>query len=81
MLTFDGSGYGKSDYWHRVVNRTAKELDENCSCWNSSSFTIDFGETEFKFKIRCVDRKSTCKDSFEKTEKKIEEMFKKFYGT
>jgi hypothetical protein len=81
MLTFDGFGYGKSDYWHQVAVRVAKDFNENCSCWNTNPLEIKFGEEEFSIKIRCIDRKVTCKQSFEKTEKKIEEMFKKFYET
>ncbi len=81
MLTFDGTGCGKSDYWHQVAYRTAKEFGEDCSCWHEKPLEVRFLPDDFKVKINCWEKKSTCTKSFEKTEQAIEKMFKDFYKT
>lgn len=78
-LTFDGQGYGKSDYWHQVAYRTAKEMGEDCSCWHEQPFILTFGEKDFCMKIRCSIKKPTCVKYFTKTEYQIQNLFKEFY--
>jgi len=78
-LSFDGSGYGKSDYWHQVVYKTAKDFNENCPCWQHRPFRINFGESEFKIKIQCTFKDESCMKSFAQTESRVERLFKEFY--
>lgn len=81
MLTpYDGSGYGKSNYWKKKANDIAREYGEDCSCWGDSSlFDINFGRESFKITLECKDPRNTCNTIFSRTEKKIESMFKEFY--
>jgi len=79
-LTFGGSLFDKSDYWHQVVVRTAVEVGEDCGCWNTNmfEFSVISNENELKVKIKCIDKIESCKNSFMKTEQKIEAMYKEF---
>jgi hypothetical protein len=79
MMPYDGVGYGKSEYWHNVALKKAIEYGEDCGCWGSTPFELSFGDDEFKVKIKCRVKTDTCKSFFEKTERKVEELFKQFY--
>lgn len=80
-LVLDGQRYEKSDYLHQVIVRAAKELGEDCGCWNTSlfEFSVSLDQDDLKFKIKCSDRLETCKKAFLQTEKRIENIFKNVY--
>lgn len=82
MLSFDGQGYGRSEYWEMMSSYAIEFKHEKCSCWDKGKphFQLKSDPSMHKsIRIEIVCKSLGCNAKFEESSKYMLKKFHQFY--